>query len=61
VAFVPFPEQLRGRYQASTKSDPTRLRSTGYRHAFLTLEQGMTSYYDVLLEQARRSETGGLG
>lgn len=45
---VPFPDDLRGKYQAYTQADPTRLRAAGYDAAFTSLEDGVGEYLDVL-------------
>lgn len=41
IAYVPFPDALRGRYQAHTQADLSRLRAVGCDHRFLTLEEGV--------------------
>ena len=48
IAFIPFPEALRGQYQAHTEADLTRLRAAGCDHAFLSLEEGMRQYHVAL-------------
>lgn len=48
VVQVPFPDDLRGKYQAFTEADLTRLRDAGYRAEFLALEEGVRRYVDVL-------------
>jgi ADP-L-glycero-D-manno-heptose 6-epimerase len=45
---VPFPEQFKGKYQAYTCAELTRLRAAGYSKPFLPLEQGLASYVDLL-------------
>jgi ADP-L-glycero-D-manno-heptose 6-epimerase len=42
---VPFPDDLRGQYQAYTCADTARLRAVGYDRAFTTLEDGIASYW----------------
>ena len=44
VAFVPFPEALRGAYQSFTEADLTRLRGAGYDRPFRSLEAGVRDY-----------------
>lgn len=41
IEYIPFPEQLRGKYQSFTEADLTNLRNTGYSDKFLTLEEGI--------------------
>ncbi len=47
---VPFPDHLKGKYQAFTKADVTKLREVGYENPFLSLEEGMQAYYLALKE-----------
>ena len=49
IEYVPFPEALRGKYQAYTQADLTRLRAAGYTPPMATVEQGVASYVDWLL------------
>jgi ADP-L-glycero-D-manno-heptose 6-epimerase len=51
IEYVPFPEALRGKYQAFTQADVTRLRAAGYEAPMQTVEQGTASYVGWLLEQ----------
>lgn len=48
ITTKPFPEALRGKYQAYTCADLTRLRASGYDHDFISLEQGVRSYVELL-------------
>jgi ADP-L-glycero-D-manno-heptose 6-epimerase len=48
VKYVPFPENLVGRYQSFTEADHTKLRAAGYDLPFLTVEQGVSKYLDWL-------------
>ena len=50
---IPFPEDLRGKYQEFTEADLTQVRKAGYRHDFLSLEEGLHRYH------ARLSASGG--
>lgn len=49
IEYVPFPEALRGKYQAYTQADLTRLRAAGYTRTMATVEQGVAAYVDWLL------------
>jgi ADP-L-glycero-D-manno-heptose 6-epimerase len=51
IEYVAFPEALRGKYQAFTQADITRLRAAGYAAPMQTVEQGTASYVGWLLEQ----------
>ncbi|QEL65654.1 ADP-l-glycero-D-manno-heptose-6-epimerase [Oryzomicrobium terrae] len=44
IEYVPFPEQLKGKYQAFTQADLTRLREAGYDAPFATVEEGVANY-----------------
>jgi ADP-L-glycero-D-manno-heptose 6-epimerase len=48
IAFVPFPEDLRGKYQRFTQADLTQLRAAGYDRPFCTLDAGIERYYRAL-------------
>ncbi len=41
---IPFPEALKGKYQAFTQADTTRLRESGFRRPFTSLEDGVAAY-----------------
>lgn len=44
VRYVPFPQQLVGRYQSYTQADVTALRASGFEGRFLTVEEGVSAY-----------------
>jgi ADP-L-glycero-D-manno-heptose 6-epimerase len=44
IEYIPFPEELRGRYQSFTQADISQLRAVGYKEAFKTVEQGVREY-----------------
>ena len=48
IEYIPFPPQLVGKYQSFTEADLTRLRTTGCRHEFATVEQGVANYVEWL-------------
>jgi len=48
VGTKPFPEALKGKYQAYTCADLSALRNSGYAQTFTTLEQGVASYVALL-------------
>lgn len=52
LRYVPFPEDLKGRYQAFTQADLTALRAAGYDRPFLTVEEGVSRYAAALLKAA---------
>ena len=44
IQYIPFPEALRGKYQAFTQADIGRLRTAGYAAPMMTVEQGTAAY-----------------
>ncbi len=48
---IPFPDDLRGKYQTYTQADIGALRGTGYDRPFHELEDGVTKYLDLLDRQ----------
>jgi len=51
VRYIPFPGDLRGKYQSYTEADLGNLRAAGYAQPFLSVEQGVSRYVDHLLER----------
>jgi ADP-L-glycero-D-manno-heptose 6-epimerase len=51
VRYIPFPEQLKGKYQSYTQADIGALRAAGYAAPFLDVEQGVARYVQHLLDQ----------
>jgi len=51
IQYIPFPEDLRGRYQSYTQADISALRDAGYTAPFLTVEQGVARYIQALLKK----------
>lgn len=49
LEYIPFPDQLKGCYQSFTQADITALRKAGYDEDFITLEEGVKSYYQQLV------------
>ncbi len=50
---IPFPDDLRGKYQAFTEADLSHLRRAGFEREFTPLERGVAPYVALL------KETGG--
>lgn len=46
--YVDFPDHLKGAYQSFTQADISALRQAGYNEPFLTVEQGVNAYLDLL-------------
>lgn len=51
ITYVPFPEQLIGRYQNFTEADLAQLRAAGYKGGFRSVEHGVADYVDWLRQQ----------
>jgi ADP-L-glycero-D-manno-heptose 6-epimerase len=52
IEYIPFPQDLQGKYQSYTQADLTGLRAAGYREKFLTVEQGVARYCAMLNQAA---------
>ena len=52
IEYIPFPTELRGKYQSYTQADVGALRASGYDAPFLTVEQGVARYVEKLLQRA---------
>ena len=50
ISYIPFPEQLRGKYQSYTQANLDALRGSGYAEPFLTVEQGVARYVEQMLK-----------
>lgn len=50
IEYVPFPEDLRGKYQSYTQADLTKLRSAGYAAPFADVGEGVARYCAKLIE-----------
>ncbi len=50
IRYVPFPNDLKGKYQSFTQADIGALRQAGYTEAFLTVEEGVARYVRDMLE-----------
>jgi ADP-L-glycero-D-manno-heptose 6-epimerase len=44
IAYIPFPDALRGKYQCFTQADLAALRSSGCEHAFSDVAAGVAAY-----------------
>lgn len=52
IEYIPFPDKLKGRYQAFTQADLTNLRNAGYDKPFKTVAEGVTEVYGWLNRDA---------
>ena len=48
VQFIPFPDELKGRYQSFTQADISQLRGAGYSESFANVASGVTQYLQWL-------------
>ena len=48
IEFIPFPKQLKGKYQTFTEADLTNLKKVGYQNSFTELEIGVKEYVQIL-------------
>ncbi len=55
IEYVPFPDDLRGRYQSYTEADLDALRRAGYEAAFMPVETGVARYLEWLERADRRN------
>lgn len=53
IRYIPFPNDLKGRYQSHTQADLTQLRAAGYTQAFHDVQSGVADYVNTLLAQDR--------
>ncbi len=44
IEYIPFPEQLKGKYQSYTQADVGALRGAGYMEPFMSVEEGVSAY-----------------
>ncbi|MCK9512897.1 MAG: ADP-glyceromanno-heptose 6-epimerase [Pigmentiphaga sp.] len=55
VRYVPFPDDLKGRYQSFTQADTTALRAAGYEQPFRDVATGVAEYAREWLGGDRRA------
>lgn len=48
IDYIPFPADLRGKYQSFTEADLSRLRQAGYDAPFAAVEEGVAQYVQWL-------------
>ncbi|MGL5122897.1 MAG: ADP-glyceromanno-heptose 6-epimerase [Fusobacteriaceae bacterium] len=51
IEFIPMPEDLRGRYQYFTEASMNKLKKSGYKKEFYTLEEGIKDYVENYLSK----------
>ena len=53
IEYIPFPQQLVGKYQSYTEADVSALHKAGYTAPFLTVEEGVGRYVAARLGEGR--------
>lgn len=48
LAYIPFPDDLKGRYQSYTQADLRQLRAAGFEGAFVDIFEGVRRYWQFL-------------
>jgi ADP-L-glycero-D-manno-heptose 6-epimerase len=48
IEYIPTPEDIRDKYQYYTEATMTKLRNTGYKAPFVSLEEGIAQYIQFL-------------
>ena len=48
IEYISFPPDLKGKYQSYTQADLANLRTAGYSERFLTVQQGVSHYCELL-------------
>ena len=51
IEYIPFPEALKGKYQAYTQANLEKLRAAGCDVRFRSVEEGPADYMRVLLKE----------
>lgn len=51
IEYIPFPADLKGKYQSFTQADVSSLRKSGYTREFLTVEEGVDRYVKRLMQK----------
>lgn len=49
LRYIPFPDDLKGRYQSHTEADLSQLRAAGYDRPFSNVQTGVAAYVNTLL------------
>ncbi len=52
IEYIPFPADLKGKYQSYTQADIGALRAAGYKAPMLTVEVGVADYVGALCKRA---------
>jgi len=58
INYIDTPEDIREKYQYFTEADMTKVQSTGYENAFISLEETVAHYVDEYLAKGNKVYTG---
>jgi ADP-L-glycero-D-manno-heptose 6-epimerase len=53
LRYIPFPDDLKGRYQSHTQADLSQLRAAGYDKPFRDVQTGVADYVGVMFARGR--------
>ncbi len=53
IHYIPFPDDLKGRYQSHTQADLTQLRAAGYDKPFTDVQTGVAAYVRAMLNNGK--------
>lgn len=53
IRYIPFPDDLKGRYQSYTEADLSQLRAAGFTKPMRDVQTGVAEYVNSLLKQKR--------
>lgn len=53
LRYIPFPDDLKGRYQSYTQADMSELRAAGYEKPFKDVQAGVADYVQYQIENDR--------
>jgi len=49
IEYIDMPENLKGKYQYFTEANMAKIRSTGFEHKFMSIEDGVKDYVETYL------------
>jgi ADP-L-glycero-D-manno-heptose 6-epimerase len=53
IRYIPFPDDLKGRYQSHTQADLSQLRAAGYDKPFRDVQTGVSQYVKALIHRGQ--------
>jgi ADP-L-glycero-D-manno-heptose 6-epimerase len=53
LRYIPFPDDLKGRYQSHTEADLSQLRGAGYDKPFRDVQTGVAEYVRAMFSHGR--------